>query len=427
MKRFFTCVLALTAVAGAAFAEVTLEQCRELARANYPLIRQYELLEQATEYTLSNARKCYLPQFGVSGQATWQNHVASYPGVLTDLLESNGVDVAGVRKDQYKLQVDLSQNIWDGGQSQAEQAVARAQERESAMSVEVDLYKIDEQIDNLFFGILLLDAQKTQTLITIRLLKDDLSKINSMLKNGTAMQSDADAMEAELLSMGQRLTQVNASRESYARMLGLFTGLDIASERLAEPLAAEPPTGENNRPELRLFDAQKTLLTERERAINASVMPQFSLFGQAYYGYPGLNFMEAMMNHDWSFNFLVGVKVSWNIGAFYTKSNNLNKLGNAREQVEVQRDVFLFNNRLETTEQHGEIDRLKETIADDDRIVELRGNVRQAAESRLRNGIIDTNDLLQKIADEDNAAAARNMRRVELLKAIYQLKHTVNQ
>ena len=124
---------------------------------------------------------------------------------------------------------------------------------------------------------------------------------------------------------------------------------------------------------------------------------------------------------------VVGVKMSWNFGGYYTRKNSLNQLRTAKEQVEVQRDIFLFNNRLETTEDNGEIARLRKALADDDRIVALRRRVREAAESRLRNGVIDTNDLLGKITEEDAAATARSAREIELLKAIYELKHTINQ
>ena len=118
--------------------------------------------------------------------------------------------------------------------------------------------------------------------------------------------------------------------------------------------------------------------------------------------------------------------MSWNIGGYYTKRNTLKTLDVAKRQVEVQRDIFLFNNRLERTENDGEIVRLRRALADDDRIMQLRRSVREAAESQLRNGVIDTNDLLRKITDESRAAIARSSREIELLKAIYELKHTIN-
>lgn len=136
--------------------------------------------------------------------------------------------------------------------------------------------------------------------------------------------------------------------------------------------------------------------------------------------------MQGMMNSDWSWNAMLGVKLSWNFGAYYTQKNNLDKLRTSRQQVEVQRDVFLFNMNLQAAQENGDIARLRKAIVDDDRIVALRRSVREAAESKLRNGIIDTRDLLSKITDESTASMARSMREIELLKAIYEYKHTIN-
>ena len=184
--------------------------------------------------------------------------------------------------------------------------------------------------------------------------------------------------------------------------------------------------GGNERPELSLFAAKIDRLSAQERLVKSSSMPRLGLFAQGYYGYPGLDFMQGMMNGDWSWNALLGVKLSWNFGAYYTQKNNLDKLRTARRQVEVQRDIFLFNTQLQTTQNQGDIARLRRALADDDRIVALRRSVREAAESKLRNGVIDTHDLLMKITDEATASMARSMREIELLKTLYELKHTIN-
>lgn len=241
------------------------------------------------------------------------------------------------------------------------------------------------------------------------------------------MQSDADAVEAELLAVNQQLTQSESMRDSYRRMLGVFIGRDPEGERLVKPDMVSPAAAEPARPELALFDARIDKLSAQERLVKSSTRPRFGLFAQGYYGYPGLDYFRSMTSADWSWNAMVGVKMSWNFGGYYTRKNSLNQLRTAKEQVEVQRDIFLFNNRLETTEDNGEIARLRKALADDDRIVALRRRVREAAESRLRNGVIDTNDLLGKITEEDAAATARSAREIELLKAIYELKHTINQ
>lgn len=407
-------------------AQVTLDECRRLAREHYPEIRQYDLVRRTEEYTLSNARRAWLPQLSFATQATWQTEVPSFPNALAGMLAQQGIDMPGMNKDQYKAALELNQTLWDGGKSEADKRIARAEAAEQARSTDVDLYALQGRVDNLFFGILLLDERIAQTRLTLDLLRSNLEKVRALQRNGVAMQSDADAVEAELLTVNQQLTQVTASRDSYRRMLEIFTGRPLDGEQLERPDASEPRSMESSRPELALFDATADKLTAQERLVKAATRPRFGLFAQGYYGYPGMDYFQSMMSPDWSWNAMAGVKMSWNFGAYYTRKNSLAKLRTAKEQVEMQREIFLFNTRLQTAEESGDIARLRKALADDDRIVALRRSVREAAESKLRNGVIDTDDLLRKITDEAAAATARSAREIELLKTIYELKHTIN-
>lgn len=407
-------------------AQVTLDECRRLAREHYPEIRQYDLVHRTEEYTLSNARRAWLPQLSLAAQATWQTEVPSFPNALAGMLAQQGIDMPGMNKDQYIAALELNQTLWDGGKSEADKRIARAEAAEQARSADVDLYALQGRVDNLFFGILLLDERIAQTRLTLDLLRSNLEKVRALQRNGVAMQSDADAVEAELLTVNQQLTQVTASRDSYRRMLEIFTGRPLDGEQLERPDASEPRSMESSRPELALFDATADKLTAQERLVKAATRPRFGLFAQGYYGYPGMDYFQSMMSPDWSWNAMAGVKMSWNFGAYYTRKNSLAKLRTAKEQVEVQREIFLFNTRLQTAEESGDIARLRKALADDDRIVALRRSVREAAESKLRNGVIDTDDLLRKITDEAAAATARSAREIELLKTIYELKHTIN-
>lgn len=425
MKRLFLLCGCLAAVF-AAKAQLTLDECRTLARGHYPEIRQYELVRRTAEYTLSNARRTYLPQLSLAAQATWQTDAPNFPKVLTGMLGQQGVSIPGMNKDQYRVALELNQTIWDGGRSGADKRIAEAEAAEQRLVADVDLYALEGRVDDLFFGILLLDERMAQTSLTISLLRSNLDKIRSLQRNGVAMPSDVDAVEAELLAAGQQLGQVEATRDSYRRMLGLFIGRELNDEKLLRPDRTEPQAAAPARPELALFDARVDKFAAQQRLVRSATRPRFGLFAQGYYGYPGLNYMESMMSGAWSWNALIGVKMSWNFGSYYTRRNSLGKLQIAQQQVEVQRDIFLFNNRLEYTQQSGEIARLRRALADDDRIVALRRSVREAAESKLRNGVIDTDDLLRKITEEDTAATARSAREIELLKTIYALKHTLN-
>lgn len=403
----------------------TLEECQQLACDHYPEIRQYDLIRQSEQYDLSNAARSWLPQVSFSAQATWQNRVPEFPSALSGMLDQAGVSLRGLDKDQYKVALEVNQTIWDGGQSQADRRVIEATADEHRQATEVDLYAVKGRVNDLYFGILLLEERLGQTDLTIALLQSNLDKVRSLVTNGVAMQTDADAVEAELLSVQQQRVQIEASRESYRRMLELFIGQRLA-ERLERPKLVEEISGESARPELAWIDAQQERLAAQELSVKSATRPRFGVFAQGYYGYPGLDYFAGMVSTDWTWNALIGVKMSWNFGAYYTKKNRLSNLRVAQQQLDIQRDVFLFNTDLQVAEEQGNISRLRRALADDDRIVALRRSVREAAESKLRNGVIDTNDLLRKITDEASARSARSLREVELLKAIYELKYTIN-
>lgn len=403
----------------------TLEECQQLACDHYPEIRQYDLIRQSEQYDLSNAARSWLPQVSFSAQVTWQNRVPEFPSALSGMLDQAGVSLRGLDKDQYKVALEVNQTIWDGGQSQADRRVIEATADEHRQATEVDLYAVKGRVNDLYFGILLLEERLGQTDLTIALLQSNLDKVRSLVTNGVAMQTDADAVEAELLSVQQQRVQIEASRESYRRMLELFIGQRLA-ERLERPELVGAVSGESARPELAWIDAQQERLAAQELSVKSATRPRFGVFAQGYYGYPGLDYFAGMVSTDWTWNALIGVKMSWNFGAYYTKKNKLSNLRVAQQQLDIQRDVFLFNTDLQVAEEQGNISRLRRALADDDRIVALRRSVREAAESKLRNGVIDTNDLLRKITDEASARSARSLREVELLKAIYELKYTIN-
>ena len=425
MKKVLLILLVAMSVSGVA--AQSLDECRRLAREHYPEIRQYDLISQTEQYNLSNAVRAWIPQVALSAQVTYQSATPAYPDAFNAILQANGMEMDGVRKDQYKIAVDVSQNIWDGGLSKANRLMAEAEAEEQRRCVDVSVYALQSRIDNIYFGILLLDERVAQTEMLISVLESNLSRMRAYCENGVARQVDADVVEAELLSARQTLAQVLSSRASYRRILELFIGCTLSDDKLERPVMRDLPPFTPARPELAMFNAQENRLSAQRKAINTSVMPRLSAFAQGFYGYPGLDMFKSMVSSDWSFNAIVGVRMSWNIGAFYTKKNNLDKLDLAQKQLDVQRDVFLFNTQMQIVQDEGEITRLRHAVDEDERIVELRRRVRVTAESQLENGVIDATDLLRKIADERDAALAQSVHEIELLQAVYRLKTTLNQ
>ena len=344
MKRFI--LLSLMVLTLLTSQAQTLDECCRLAREHYPEIRQYDLIAETEQYNISNAARAWIPQVVLSGQATYQSATPTYPEAFNQIIAANGLDMAGIRKDQYKVAIDISQNIWDGGQSKANRAIAEAEATEQRSRVDVSLFDLQSRIQNLYFGILLLDERVAQTETFIKVLDANLNRMRTYYKNGVAMQSDVDAIEAELLTARQTLAQVEASRTSYRRMLEVFIGQPLTDETLTRPAMLAVATRTSLRPELAMFEAQSNKLAAQRKTITTSVMPRFSLFAQGYYGYPGLDMFKSMVSSEWTLNGIVGVRMSWNIGAFYTKKNNLSMLDAAERQIAVQRDVFLFNTEM---------------------------------------------------------------------------------
>ena len=404
----------------------TLEQCQQSAEQNYPLIRQYDLIEKTTQLTVSNLAKGWLPQLQATAQATWQSDVTAWPDAMQGMLKQSGLDVKGLKKDQYRVGLDVSQTLFDGGAISSQQEVARQEGNVQAAQNEVNLYAVRKRVNEMYFGLLLIDEQIKLAQDLEQLLSTNERKLASMYKGGTASESDYNNVKAERLNTTQQLTNLQAERSTLQRMLSTFCGIAVEAPVKPAPHDALDDTAESHRPELRLADSQLRLADARERQLNAALLPKLSVFASGFYGYPGYNMFEDMMRHDWSWNGMIGARLTWNIGALYTRHNDKAKIQLLRDQAENGREVFLFNNRLEQLQQNENIRRYNTLMADDAEIIALRTKVRKAAESKLQHGIIAVNDLVKEINNENAAKVQQRVHEINLLKELYDQKYTIN-
>lgn len=403
----------------------TLEECYRAAEHNYPLIKQYELMEQTTHLTMANVQKGWLPQITASAQATYQSDVASWPEQMQTMMNQMGVNIKGLKKDQYRVGIDITQPIYDGGTIKNQKEVARQQGNMQTAQHDVTMYAIRHRINEMYFGILLLDEQIQLNQNLQDFLSANEKKLASMFKRGTAAESDYNNMKAERLNVAQQMTTLLSQKRMLTMMLGAFCGIDI--KEVSKPIASNISDKDtNHRPELKLFDTQQQLTQAQEKLLDSYLKPKFSLFASGFYGYPGYNMFEDMMRHKWSLNGMIGARLTWNIGALYTRKNDKAKLNAQRETINIQRETFLFNNRLEQIQQEEEIQRYRQLMNEDSEIIKLRTSVRKAAESKLSHGIIDVNNLVEEINNENAAKVQLSMHEIEMLKKIYDFKNTTN-
>lgn len=407
-------------------AQITIEQCVEKAMENYPEIRKYDLVSATREIDLSDIDKGWLPRITAYGQATVQNAVPSFPESLSGVLQQMGQSMKGLDKLQYKVGVDISQTIWDGGLSRARRDVSRLTSETQRKYIDVELYAVRQRVENLYFAILLTEEQIAQTGNALALVKGNLEKLRSMLRNGTAMQCDVDMVAAQALTMEQDITRARSVVRGYRQVLEIFIGESLADRALVMPYAQLPSDMRPERPELSLFENRIAAAQASRRLSDVSLMPKVGFFAQTWYGYPGFDYFKSMMNRNLSFNIMAGVKVTWNIDAFYTKKNTARRTAVDTANIMSEKEIFLFNTGMQSVSQQEKISGLRSVMADDAKIIELRTNVRKAAESQLENGVIDATALLTKITDENQAKLTARFHEIQLIQEIYNLKYILN-
>ncbi len=416
MKRHLFCLLMMT-VAVEVAAQVTLEQCKALARANYPLIRQYDLVEQSRHFTVENAAKAWLPQVGLTAGASYQSDVISLP------VDVPGVNIPGLSKDQYDVNVTVRQQVYDGGATSVARRMADAQSDIGREQVSVAMYKVDERIDQLFFGVLMLDEQIKQ----VGVLKDDLAlalaSVKAMMKSGVANQTDVDAVQVEQVKAIQKETNLTTQRCTYMLMLETFTGKDFAdSDTLVRPVLPVLLTTDNNRPELSLYAARERLLDIRLKSIDTGIRPRLGVYLRGGYGNPALN----MLKNEFDTYYKIGATLTWNFGNMYTRANDKRLIENERLNLQAEREAFLFNTRLQTELQGGKISNLRKQIEQDDEIILLRERIRDKAGQRVANGTETVNEMLRDINAVSDSRLNRQIHEVELIREIYKVKHLNN-
>ena len=353
----------------------TIEQCYDLVRQNYPLVKRYELLDLTEEYTLKNAYMNYFPQISLQGSASWQTDVLEFPFDLSPY----GVEMPTFSKDQYAAVLELSQVLWDGGMIAANRANIRAKADVDMAQQEINMYSLREKVNELYFGILYLDQQICQVDIMMEELGREYARIEGCIANGVASLSDLDLIEVERIAQNQSRDQLSSMLDAYLRVLTMMTGVRIDDSRqLVMPLPGGMDkeamldaliVSEIRRPELDLYKAQELEIDTQLDYWTAGGLPQFSLFIRGGYGRPGLN----MLDNSFQPFAIGGIRLVWNISQLYSLGYGKKIVNYSKEQVNTVRETFLFNTNLQVQEQVAEIRRYFKTVEDDERIVELSG------------------------------------------------------
>ncbi|WP_213189737.1 TolC family protein [Cloacibacterium caeni] len=395
---------------------LTLEQCYQLARENYPLIKKQELIKKTEQYTTENALKGWLPQVNITAQATYQNDVTQFPVKLPN------VNVEPLSKDQYKVFADVSQTIYDGGNIRNQKNLAKIQSEVQTIQTEVELDKLKERINQLYFGILQTNKQWTQLQFTKLDIKEGIKKAEAQLKNGAIFRSNLDVLKAELVKIEQKEIELQAIKQNFVQMLSYFIKKNIDENTQLETPEKILLSKNNNRSELKLFDVQKQLLETQRKIINTKNTPKLGAFFQGGYGKPGFN----MLKNEFDLFYIGGIRLNIPISGFYTQKNDLALLENQSQEIEIQRENFLFNQNFIEIQQRNDLEKIQNLIDKDNELIELRKNIKTASLAQLENGVINTNDYLREVTAEEQAILTKITHEIQYLLTQYNLKAQLN-
>lgn len=392
--------------------QITLQQCCSLARENYPLAKQYDLISLSEQYTLANIKSGNYPQLQLSGSVSYQSDATTLPFEIPNL------DFHGQPKDQYRVMIELRQNIWDGGEKANNKRNARLVAEENKRKLDISMHELEDRVNNIFFGILLLDAQLNQNSLLEENLRSSLSCVEALRNNGIVGQSEVDAVKVEILGVRQKRAVLQSSRASYIDMLSLLTGkkMDEKDSFVRPEMLVSAEEVDLQRPELLWYDARMRTVENEMQKLKTLYMPRFSLFAQGGYGNPGLNMLEDKFRPY----YIVGARLNWNISSFYTLKNSRKLLSEKAKSINAERETFVVNNDFRKREKEGMMQALEKQLREDDEIIRLRGNIRKASEAKLSNGTISATDHIREINAESLAKQAKDIHEIEYLMRIYE-------
>ena len=396
---------------------LTLEECYDLAKQNYPLIKRHDLIAKTKEYNLQNAAKGWLPQIQIVGQATYQNDVIQFPIQLPNMT------IEPLSKDQYKVYADVQQNIYDGGMIANQKKMAIINSEIELQKTEVETDQLEMRINQIYFGILQTDEQLQQTELTKSDLSSGLKKAEAQLENGVIFRSNVDVLKAQIVNLEQKQLELQSTKKSFLQMLSLFINKNIDENTNLEKPKKILIQDENRRAELKLFDLQKLGLERQKANINSKNLPKLGAFFQSGYGKPGFN----MLKNEFDLFYIGGLRLNIPISGFYTKKNDLALVETQQQEIEVQKENFLFNQQFQTIQNNSDLDKIQQLINKDNEIIELRESIKKASLAQLENGVITTNDYLREVNELDRAKNQKIIHEIQYLLTQYNLKAQLNQ
>ncbi|MDQ2177335.1 TolC family protein [Marinifilum sp. D714] len=416
-----TCMLLLLfgGVVHASFGQkavLNLDQIQAEVQKNYPLVKGKELLQRHNDLSLENIRVNYLPQLYANGKLSYQSDVTSSP--------LSGANSFGAPKDQYSLNLDVEQLIYNGGRTKSQLKLNEISTEIDIQNVEVKMFALRERVNDAYFSILLLRQSKSILKEKKKTVLASLHRISSAVKSGVMTEANQKVMESEVLLINQQIEEFDAAEksalESLAELMNREMDFDIqnTSDEVVSKEIFLKNDELNERPEYKLYSDQRLLLNEKIELEKKNRMPVVTAFGQLGYGQPGYN----QLSDEFDSYYMLGARLSWNIFDWKKSKRNQRKFNIQKEIIDTQESSFKKNQLVDLKKELNNISKFEILISKDDAIVELKEEVVRSSKSQLENGIITSSDYLEDLNQEVQAKLNREYHQIQLSQSIAEYK-----
>ena len=392
---------------------ITLDFCYRQAEKNYPLSRQLDMMGNSSILKVKNLNKNYLPQININGSASLQSDVTQVAIVLPKGLPE--ISMPTLSKDWYKLTLDVNQVIYDGHVTYYQKQVEDFNLKSDRKGVEIELYKLKDRINQIYFGIILLQQNEVLLKSNRERIGVKLKETESAIRNGSSLEMNGSMRQAELVRIDQQLTETRIDRTAYYQMLSELISTPVPEKTtLVIPLVTLPGTAfEDKRLENELYDIERSKLTLKENMVTTKWNPKIFAYGQAGYGRPGLNMLDDSFRPWWLF----GAKLTWTPWNWNQNKIEKQVLAIQNDILKTQQETFDKNLKISSEKDISEVLKLTELISQDDQIITLRSKITTAASSQLDNGVITASDYLSRLNEETQSRLNMEIHKIQLIKA----------
>lgn len=414
INRLFVLFLILL-FSGGLFSQDTLTFSAVLSRIEQlaPATSLQQLSQEEARLKRKNISARLLPQWSLTGQASYQSETTGLD------LNFPGFSVPRLSRDQYRLQMELSQVLYDGGTNHTLQHLQSLAGKMDSLKWAMESEQIKELTIQSYFG--LLEIQEREKLINVKL--EDVTALQSRatvaVNQGTLLQADVWAIEAEKLAVKQQQEEMMAMKMQQTAILNTlmedtFNLMTLVA--LPAPLA-EGKDLTSQRPAISLMDALSQKATLDKKMDNANAIPKLALFGQLGYGKPGLNFLK----NSFTSYYIGGVRLQWNLSEYYNSGRNRQLSLIRSEQAVKQKNQIQKNTSIKIASLRQDMQKLTQWRQDDEKIVQFRKAVREVGYEKWKNGTMTSTDYLLLLSRESEARINLKIHEIQYSKISYLL------